>query len=161
MKSNIKRLLAAAAIFAFILAFVPMTGFSQSAQPYTTTLNGGTNNVLNAATNTYSITQVCGEFDHVGFVVSALGSGAGTGNVLFKFKRSYDNGVTYETVPSVVVTHVLNGAAQVVTCADITIYNDTHLKLSSIENTNSIYITNVIAKFGLKSPKRGAFQAYQ
>jgi len=117
-------------------------------------LNGGTNNVTAASTNTYSLTQSIDEFDNVGIQVSFVASADTNGNVLVKFAKSLDS-TTYETTPSITLTVPLNGTNTSCVVSNFSLPSVATLKLTSIEHTNSAcYVTNVTVTYRLKSPKR-------
>lgn len=152
MKRIFLTLLAVAAI-----AIVPSAN-AQKAGSYTTTLNGGTNNVAATATNTYTAAITCEDYDNVGLDLSFKAVSSLTGNITVRVAKACVSG-NYESVPTTVITIPANGTTVVNYPLNITTPSAIALKLTSIENTNSVAITNVTASWRLKAPKRVTRQA--
>jgi hypothetical protein len=150
---NLKLL--AVALVAFCVSFTPLC----QAQPTgpVTVLNGGTNNVAAATTNTYALSYAISEVDNVGVQISLAGTAAtpGAHTATFRFSKSM-NGTTYETTPSQVFSLTPNGTNVVCLVTNITAPSAALLKLVSVENsnTNTIPLTNITVTLRYKSPKR-------
>ena len=145
-------------LLATLASSVALSAFAQSSGTYPTSLNGGTNLLAAASTNSYAIVQGCGDFDHVGLQVTFKAVGAGTGTIQLDIARTKD-GATYESVPSISYQIPLTGTTgdTITYCADITTASDLALKIVDSANTNAAtYATNFVAKFRLKAPKYGA-----
>jgi hypothetical protein len=114
------------------------------------------------STNQIGVSQVISEYDYVAFTVTLNGSTASapaaTSTATFRFVQSYDNGLTYETTPSLTyTTPPINGVTPVTYGTNFFCPASSHVKLLEVWNTNAAaFFTNVTAKFLLKQPKRGA-----
>jgi hypothetical protein len=169
---NFSRRLVSAVLVVGVAAIVavPVASHAQSAGVYSTSIDGSTNvSFLGLTTNTLTTgyvgtnnhSQVISEFDYVGFTVTLNGSTASapaaTSTATFRFVQSYDNGVTYETTPSIsYTTPPINGITPVTFGTNFFCFGS-HIKPFDVWNTNaSAYFTNMTTKFYLKQPKRGA-----
>lgn len=110
-----------------------------------TVINGGTNYVAASATGTYTAAVPVGQHANVGIGLSYnCNPGATNGNVIVTLAKSYDNGNTYETTPSIKLTNALPTALQFAANAtnyvalyDLSVPNATHLEVVSVQNTAS------------------------
>lgn len=160
IKTTLARLVSVA-----MLTFCAVKAEAQTAQVYPTIIDGTTNvSFLGLTTNTFAsgyLTNnhscVISEYDYVGFTVTMNANAANTSTATFRFVQSYDNGVTYETTPSITyVTPPLNGTTPVTYGTNFFCWG-THIKPFDVWNTNATaFFTNIAAKFNLKTPKRGA-----
>lgn len=113
-------------------------------------LNGGTNNVAVASTNTTSAFDVS-EYHNWGVQLSFKGTGAGTSTVQLLGFQSIDS-TTYETTPSFSRLIALNGTTLVCTNIDFTTYGAATYKFQ-IGNTNeTVAVTNITFLRRFKSP---------
>ena len=147
MKRLFLTLLAAAAI-----AIVP-SAMAQKAGAYTTTLNGGTNNVGAGSNNTYTVSIACEDYDNVGLDLSFKALDTLTGYITVSVAKACVSG-NYESVPTTVLSIPANGTTVVNYPVNIATPSAIALKIASINNTNTVAITNVTATWRLKAPKR-------
>lgn len=127
-----------------------------------TPLNGGTNNIA-ANTTVSTITNVTvpvAQHPNVGVeVIYNCWTGATNGNFILNLAKSYDNGNTYETTPSISLTNALPTALQFaagktnfVVDFDLSVPNATFLQTSSMQNTaTGGNVTNVQVIFNLNN----------
>ncbi|PWU13451.1 MAG: hypothetical protein C5B50_19250 [Verrucomicrobia bacterium] len=163
-----KKLLSIAA-----LALAAITGNAQHAGVVHFQI--GTNNFVNSnSTNTvvpFGISNPvwtginaipCYEFDYIGLsIVVQTTNGAATGNVVFRFAPSDDNGAHWATTPAASVVCPTSGSNAVCTVFVYDARGSVFCGLVSIENTNS-YAANVVELSGnLQSVKWGAKAATQ
>ena len=137
-----------------ILLDFSLAGFAQTAGIYTLGgLNGGTNVVAAATTNSPAITFAVSEYDTVGIQVTLAASTTNTTAVVFKFAKTLDS-TNYETTPSLSVSVTPNGVTSVTKVDSLSVANVAGLKLVSIENENANgYVTNVSVKYRVKAAK--------
>lgn len=110
-----------------------------------TVINGGTNYVAASTTGTYTAAVPVAQHANVGIGLTYnCNPGATNGNVIVTLAKSYDNGNTYETTPSIKLTNALPTAVQFaanstnwVALYDLSVPNATHLEVVSIQNTAS------------------------
>lgn len=141
-------------LFLLSVIFAFATALAQSPTSYTLGgLNGGTNVVSVATTNSPGTTFNCSDFVSVGLQFTCAAASAGTSIVTFRVAESMD-GTTYETTPSHVYTLTLNGTTPVTVINTLSIPSCATLKLTTVENTNaSVVVTNVAAVARFKSGK--------
>ena len=145
-----KKFITLIAIAAATLAAVQVNAQYALSDPKTTDLNGGTNNVVGATTNTYAIVVDIQKQSHTGFQVTAKYDGACTGTALLSFARTVD-GTTYETTPGITLTTAAgNGTTLVTTFGVQQVDGIQKLKLVSIGNTNAAALTNITFKYLIK-----------
>jgi hypothetical protein len=143
-------------LFAILIASVlALSAHAQRAGFYPTSLNGGTNNVAAAATNTYTIVQTVSEYDNVGFQVSFKSVGTNLSTITFGVSKSADSGTTFESTPSLYLSVAANGTNTVTAFAPFSVVGVSHVKLGPVGNPNGgSALTNVVASFRLNAPKR-------
>lgn len=165
------------------------TAFAQKAQVYTwlsggtTTMNtlttnafvvaGVTNQLGNPTSDTpsssttnwsYNMVQTVAEYNSFGLTwqFTAPTGSTNAAVTLFGYK-SFDNGVTYESNPSIVYTMTPTALLVPLTWTTnltVSCTDASHIAWS-VENKTVGYITNVVLKVNLKSPKYGARSATQ
>lgn len=93
-------------------------------------------NVVNAATTlTNQILISCSDYSDVGVSATFFGNDAEGSNVVFKFVKSWDNGVSFEPTPS--ITWTAGGLASLstnVVGTNLVVNSASALKLFSIQN---------------------------
>lgn len=114
-------------------------------------LSGGTNNVLNAATNSYigasgNVLDVRYQ-TAVSCDVSFVGSGAGTGNQTYYFDQSLDR-VRWTSYTNINVA--FNGTTGVTNMFTFGCNGIGYCRLNSVGNTNSIRGTNEFFQYAIK-----------
>ena len=90
--------------------------------------------------------------DKVGIYVSIMGDDTGdNGGVVFTFAKSVD-GVNYETLAAARQTISIAAAGVALTSkiVELDTYGAGYFKLTSISNSSSINLTNVVLKYGIK-----------
>jgi|GEM_PF-4194327 len=166
---------------ALVLALVGFPASAQQAGVYSTLLIGGTNGVVHGVTNTYSTlttntyagnTNIVNfpnntisvfEHDAIGIELnySDANPAATNCNIVLLIAQSYDNGTTFETKPSIVLTAALPTAVEqslngvngfTNRCQLFLLTNSvaTHLGIVGIGNTGSAAaqdVTNLLVNF--------------
>lgn len=168
-----------------IQAQQPIIVTSQVPGVYSSTFNGGTNVIKGGTTNTYytlqtnsyptytntnalpSITWAVSEHPTVGLSLYWFTPNNTTtnGSNVFKLVKSYDNGNTFETTPSILLTNILPTALQQVALGtgntnvsvyDIACSNATHIGLVEIDGVGTAnltnYCSNVVISVNMNSP---------
>lgn len=171
----------------FAIALFDFGASAQQAGVYPTLLIGGTNGVLHGVTNTYSTlttntyagntnivnfpnnVQSVAEHGTVGFMLSSSDANpsATNCNLVVLLSQSFDNGNTFETVPSIILTNALptaiqqslngvNGFTNRVALFTITGLACTHVAIAGIGNTGNAAaqdVTNLFALFSLQNQR--------
>lgn len=167
-------LLAALALSAALVT--PICRAQEASVYYTGLTLGGTNWVAANSTNFYAAISTnnfynpnifgpaspfalgfgCNEFTNCGYAIAFNPIGSGSGNVTFRFIKSYDGGNIWTPVPPLSVTVALNGTSGVSVGGSLDLRDATDFALYSIENPNGVPITNIYWAVNFKSPKYGA-----
>lgn len=163
--------IAGAALLAFAALGAPNTGSTllgvtgDNSQLYhgeyvgktsATPLNGGTNNIARATTNTYNLTVNTRDYSAFSLEVGWVLNAAGTGSNVITIQKSYDNSKWY-SAGSFVGTN--NGTNAVFYDTNITTGNYGYWRITTIGNTNaSADITNLTAVAWFKPYIYGNFK---
>ena len=116
-------------------------------------LNGGTNFVAAATTNTIGSTFNVSEYASVDIQITMKASATNVTPFIFNFSKTLDS-TTYETTPSLTASLTPNGTNEVSKVYNFSVPNVAGLKLVSIENINAnSYGTNISVKWRVKAPK--------
>lgn len=110
------------------------------------------------APNTNLWTMNVAQFDYVGLTWAFTGTATSTNDLLI-FK-SYDKGLTFETVPSFQYLGIAPGAAAFETNGSLDVHGVTTLAFV-LKSRGTTYTTNNLLEVNLKSPKYGAKPATQ
>jgi hypothetical protein len=133
------------------VVLVSASAFAQADVKYISGLNGGTNNVSAAGTNTYTTDISAPKTANFGLVLDFKLNGAGTGNVDFKLTPT-DSAGNLSTLTGEVRLYriVANGTTTVRSITNVPALGISGYRLS-IENTNAAAVTNITAKVILKT----------
>jgi hypothetical protein len=167
-------------IAAVITLGIAFTASAQKAQTYTLAgLTGGTAVIPIASTNTFNPTSAstntfnvpngatfvtntlsltCSEFDKPAVTFAFTGTATSTNSIAVY--RSYDDGRSYEAVPTFSATGIAPGAASFITNAVIDATGASSIALK-VTGTGTTASTNALLEVRLKSPKYGAKAATQ
>ena len=139
-----------------LLTLLGLLAVTASAQQYqaTTILNGGTNNVAAATTNS-SVAQIIGltRFDSAVFEVNFKLTGAGTSAVVYKIDESADGTNWVTNTRSLSVT--ANGGTTVVGLTNFTVNSVGYLRWNVIEQPNANALTNHVVRVWTKPRRNG------
>jgi len=157
---NLKELFSNATCLAVLAVFFLFLGEVSQGQGYdtygevTTSINGGTNQVDNFSTNTYSILLSATKQSNIPVMIQARPSGTNLVELNLHFQRSLDN-VNWDTIDPYLVTISATtnagdaGYATLVT--NLNVGGIPYLRLTKIGNTTSIGLaTNVTFTYGIK-----------
>lgn len=116
--------------------FVPSTNGAS------TTLNGGTNNIAAATTNTYNSVITLTKYDEVALQPIFQLTGAGTSAVVFRFSKSVD-GTNFIADASRTISVTAAGTTVVSGISNQLVGAVGYLRLDTIENPNASAVTNL------------------
>jgi len=138
-------------LIAIVLILFALAANCQPAQAHMK-MFGGTNNIAATATNTYAIVMPVGEFDNVGFQLSAKPLSSSTGSITFRIAKG-DNQLAFESTPSLSSTLTFAGTGYVTNFVAFDCSGASHLLIVAGENTNAMAVTNIVAIFRPKATK--------
>lgn len=110
---------------------------------------GGTNNVGNTNTSTYNAVIDCTQRANVALEFKFSLTSTGTSNVIFTLVDSLD-GVTASTTQPRTITVAANGTNVVDVITNVTVNAIGSLILTTVQNTNSVPVTNLTVNAALK-----------
>jgi hypothetical protein len=139
--------------FVALVAFIALSNITSYAQAYslqTTSLNGGTNNVATATTNTsFAVTLVGTRSTVMGVQARFKLNGAGTDSIVFKFDHSIDG--TNWKAAGTSLTVAGNGTNEVTGNTSVALGGIGYLRLSTVENPSSSSVTNLYLTYVTKN----------
>jgi len=139
------------AIAALAFAFAPTASAQYTRQAViTTTLNGGTNVVAAATTNSPNLVLQVPDSEYIGLHFGFASDATNDTTIRIVLKESLD-GTTYATGESHTLSVAANGTTAVNVVTNINVGAIRYLKLTSIENANGASaLTNVVFSYGFK-----------
>jgi hypothetical protein len=144
-----KKLIAILSLALLAIAFAPPLA-AQSYSLQATTLNGGTNNVATATTNTsFAVIMPCVRSTVIAPQVTFKLNGAGTDTIVFKFDHSVDGSNWKSAGTSLSVA--ANGTTLVTGNTSIAAGGIGYIRLSTVENPSSSSVTNLVLKYATKN----------